>query len=124
VDFDRNAAAVVGDADRAVEVQGDADLLAEAGHRLVGGVVDDFLDDVERVSVRVYMPGRCLTGSRPFSTGWRPRRTRRDSSWGRTVNSTWRRILGVRREPTVPVPLTQVTGIVSTLNEIHAGAVA
>jgi len=24
----------------------------------------------------------------------------------------------------VPVPLTQVTGIVSTLNEIHAGAVA
>ena len=49
VDFHRDAAAVVGDADRAVEVQGDADLLAEAGHRFVGGVVDDFLDDVERV---------------------------------------------------------------------------
>jgi hypothetical protein len=49
VDLDRNAATVVGDADRAVQVQGDADLLAEAGHGLIGGVVDDFLDDVERV---------------------------------------------------------------------------
>jgi len=29
-------------------VQGDVDLLREAGQRLVGGVVDDFLDDVRR----------------------------------------------------------------------------
>jgi hypothetical protein len=49
VDLDRDAAAVVAHAHRAVGVQGDGDLAAEAGHRLVGGVVDDFLDDVQRV---------------------------------------------------------------------------
>jgi len=34
---------------RAIEVQRHTDLLAEAGQRLVGGVVDHFLDDVQRV---------------------------------------------------------------------------
>src|SRR5690606_26481929 len=46
VQADRNAAAVVGYGDRAVQVQRDVNLLCEAARRFVGGVVDDFLDDV------------------------------------------------------------------------------
>jgi len=43
-----DAAAVVLDADRAVGVQRDGDALAVTGQRLVGGVVDRFLHDVQR----------------------------------------------------------------------------
>ena len=49
VQAEGDAAAIVFHADRAVGVQGDGDALAKAGQGLVGGVVDDFLDDVQRV---------------------------------------------------------------------------
>ncbi len=49
VDADRDAAAVIFDRDRAVRVHRDADVLAIATQRLIGGVVDHFLDDVERI---------------------------------------------------------------------------
>jgi hypothetical protein len=48
------------------------DLLAEAGQRLVGGVVDHFLDDVQRVVGAGVHAGRCLTGSRPLRTRIEP----------------------------------------------------
>jgi hypothetical protein len=57
---------------RAVGVHGDLDFLAVAGQRLVGRVVDHLLQDVQGLSVRVYMPGRCLTGSRPLRTRIEP----------------------------------------------------
>ncbi len=44
--IDRDAAPVVDDGDGAVDVQGDVDLVAEAGQRLVDGVVDDFVDEM------------------------------------------------------------------------------
>ena len=44
--FDRDAAAVVFDRDRAVDVDRDADVRGVAGHRLVDRVVDDFVDQV------------------------------------------------------------------------------
>lgn len=68
VQADGNAAAVVLDGDAAIDVQRDQDLLAVAGQGLVRGVVYDFLHDVQGFSVRVYMPGRCRTGSSPFRT--------------------------------------------------------
>ncbi|MNC87064.1 hypothetical protein D3C83_27600 [compost metagenome] len=46
VDADRDAAAVVGDGDRTVEVDGDLDLVGVAAERFVRRVVDRFLDDV------------------------------------------------------------------------------
>jgi hypothetical protein len=49
VQAERNAAAVVFHADGAVGVQRDLDFLAVARERLVGGVVEHFLDDVQRV---------------------------------------------------------------------------
>ena len=55
VDFHRDAAAVVLHGDRAVAVQRDGDAFAVAAERLVGGVVDGFLDDVQRmVRARVH----------------------------------------------------------------------
>lgn len=68
VDFDRNAAAVVGNLDQAVGADQYADPLGVAGKRLVGGVVDDLLDDVGRAGRPVYIPGRSLTGSRSLRT--------------------------------------------------------
>ena len=49
MDADGNAAAVVLDADRAVRVHADVDAGGLSRQRLVGGVVDDFLDDVRRI---------------------------------------------------------------------------
>ena len=46
VAIDRNAAAVVDDGDRVVDVDGDVDLVAEPGQRLVDRVVDDLVDEV------------------------------------------------------------------------------
>jgi hypothetical protein len=52
---DRDAAALVLDFDRVVLAQRDGDLLAEAGERLVDGVVDRLLHDVQGVDgVRVH----------------------------------------------------------------------
>ena len=48
VDFDRNASPVVGNLDQAVCRNLDADPFGIAGQRLVGGIVDYFLDDVGR----------------------------------------------------------------------------
>ena len=44
--IDRDAAAVVDDRHRAVDVDRDVDLIAEAGQRLVDRVVDDFVDEM------------------------------------------------------------------------------
>mmetsp|Transcript_81331 Transcript_81331/g.225986 ORF Transcript_81331/g.225986 Transcript_81331/m.225986 type:complete len:550 (-) Transcript_81331:503-2152(-) len=49
VQAEGNAAAVVGHRDRAVDMQGQVDALAETGQGLIGGVVDHLLDDVQRV---------------------------------------------------------------------------
>ena len=49
VQSEGDAAAVVVDAHRAVGVQGDGDLPADAGQRFVGGVVQHLLHDVQRV---------------------------------------------------------------------------
>jgi hypothetical protein len=72
VQFGRDAAAVVGHADRAVGVSVTRDRVAMAGQRLVDGVVDDLVDHVvqaEPSSVSpIYMPGRLRTASSPFST--------------------------------------------------------
>ena len=46
MDFDRDAAAIVGDRDRAVAVDGDVDIVGMAGHRFVDRVVDGFVDQV------------------------------------------------------------------------------
>ena len=46
VSIDRNTTAVINDRHGLVDVQGDADLIAEAGERLVDRVVDDFVDEV------------------------------------------------------------------------------
>ncbi len=46
VGVDRDAAAIVGDGDRSVRVQGDLDVLTEPRHRLVDRVVDDLMDEV------------------------------------------------------------------------------
>jgi hypothetical protein len=63
-----NAASIVLDAHRPVGVQRDGDELRVAAERLVGGVVDHFLDDVEgTVRARVHA-GRARTGSRPLRT--------------------------------------------------------
>jgi hypothetical protein len=48
-----------------VGVDGDVDARRKPAERLVGGVVDCFLDDVRGSLVRVYMPGRSLTGWSP-----------------------------------------------------------
>ena len=63
--IDRNAAAVVDDGDRAVDVDRDVDLIAEAGQRLVDRVVDDFVDEV----VQPGRPGRPDVHRRPLADG-------------------------------------------------------
>ena len=60
-----NAAAVVDDRDRAVDVDRDVDVLAEPGERLVDRVVDDFVDEV----VQPGRPGRPDVHRRPLADG-------------------------------------------------------
>ena len=67
-----DAAAIVRNRDRAVAMLDQVDFLAETGQSLVGSVVDDLLIVCSGLPVRVYMPGRCLTGSRPLSTRIEP----------------------------------------------------
>ena len=43
---DRNAAAVIDDGDGVVEMDGNFDLIGEAGERFVDRVIDDFIDEV------------------------------------------------------------------------------
>jgi hypothetical protein len=60
--IDGNAAAVVDDGDRAVDVDRDVDLIAEAGQRFVDRVVDDFVDEVVQPagrSTRCTSPAAC-----------------------------------------------------------------
>ena len=64
--IDRNAAAVVDDRDRAVDVNRDVDLIAEAGQRLVDRVVDDFVDEM----VQPGRPGRADVHRRPLADGF------------------------------------------------------
>ena len=63
---DRNAAAVVDDGDRAVDVNRDVDLIAEAGQRLVDRVVDDFVDEMMQSG----RPGRPDVHRRPQADGF------------------------------------------------------
>ena len=68
VAIDRNAAAVVDDRDRAVDVNRDVDLIAEAGQRLVDGVVDDFVDEM----VQARRTGRPDVHGRPLADRLEP----------------------------------------------------
>jgi hypothetical protein len=71
VSIDRDAAPVVDDRDRVVDVDRDVDLIAEAGQRLVDGVVDDLVDEMVQPGTPVepmYMAGRLRTASRPSRT--------------------------------------------------------
>ena len=45
-----DAAAIVGDRDRAIAMLDQIDLFAETGQGLIGSVVDDFLDRMQRVA--------------------------------------------------------------------------
>ena len=60
-----NAAAVVDDGDRAVDVDRDVDVPAEPGQRFVDRVVDDFVDEV----VQPGWPGRPDVHRRPLADG-------------------------------------------------------
>ena len=67
----RNPAAVVDHRDRIVFVNGDVDLGAMPGQRLIHGVVDHFVDQVMQPSSPVepmYIAGRRRTASRPSRT--------------------------------------------------------
>ena len=66
--IDRNAAAVVDDGDRAVDVNRDVDLIAEAGQRLVDRVVDDLVDEVMQPG----RPGRPDVHRRPLADRFEP----------------------------------------------------
>ena len=66
VDFDRDAAAVVADFDDAIGADSHRNFLGVAGQRLVGGVVDDFLNDVGRTGRPGVHPGTFLDGFKVF----------------------------------------------------------
>ena len=66
--IDGNAAAVVDDGNRAVDVQGDVDLIAVAGERFVDGVVDDLVDEV----VQSLRTGRSDVHGRALAHGLQP----------------------------------------------------
>ena len=68
VPIGRDAAAVVDDGDRAVDVDRDVDLIAEAGQRLVDRVVDDFVDEM----VQPGRPGRADVHRRPLADRFEP----------------------------------------------------
>ena len=68
VQVDRNAAAVVDDGDRAVDVNRDVDLIAEAGQRFVDRVVDDFVDEM----MQPRRPGRPDVHRGPLADGLEP----------------------------------------------------
>ena len=61
--IDRNAAAVVDDRHRTVDVNRDVDLIAEPGQRLVDRVVDDLVDEVMQAG----RPGRADVHRRPLA---------------------------------------------------------
>ncbi len=63
MDFDRNAAAVVGHRDRAIDVDGDRHFVGVAGHGLVDRVVDGFIDHV----VQAAQAGVADVHARPFA---------------------------------------------------------
>ena len=62
----RDAAPVVNDGKRAVDVNRDVDVLAETRQRLVDGVVDDFVDEV----VQPGRTGRSDVHRRTFADGF------------------------------------------------------
>ena len=68
VPIDRDAAAVVDDRDRPVDVNRDVDLIAEAGQRLVDGVVDDFVDEM----MQPCRPGRPDVHRGPLADSFQP----------------------------------------------------
>ena len=68
VAIDRNAASVVDDGDRAIDVEGHVDLIAEPRQRFVYGVVDDLVDQM----VQAGRTGRADVHRRPFLHGLEP----------------------------------------------------
>ena len=66
VDFDRDAATVVGNFNYPVGANGDRNLFGEAGQGLVGRVVDDFLNDVGRAGRPGVHAGTFLDGFQVF----------------------------------------------------------
>ena len=65
LDIDGDAAAVVADCDRVAGVDRDPDVVAEAGERLVDGVVDDLIDQV----VQSGLGGRADVHARALADG-------------------------------------------------------
>ena len=65
VHVDGNAASVVHDGDRVVDVDGDVHLVAEAGQRLVDRVVDDLVDEV----MKARLSGRPDVHGGPLADG-------------------------------------------------------
>ena len=68
----RNTAPVVVYADGAIGKQGDSDFFAVTGQRFIGGVVDDFLDDVQRVVGAGVHAGSLLDRLESFENAYRP----------------------------------------------------
>ena len=68
VKIDRNAAAVVDDGDRVVDVDRNVDLIAEAGQRFVDRVVDDLVDEM----MESRRTGRPDVHRRPLPYGLEP----------------------------------------------------
>ena len=68
VPIGRDAAAVVDDGDRPVDVNRDVDLIAESGQRLVDRVVDDFVDEM----MQPCHTGRPDVHGRPLADGFQP----------------------------------------------------
>ncbi len=67
VDFDRDAAAVVAETSMTPSARTSTPIfLGVAGQRLVGGVVDDFLNDVGRAGRPGVHPGTFLDGFKVF----------------------------------------------------------
>ena len=68
MEIDRDAAAVVDDRDGVVDVDGDVDLVAEPGERLVDRVVDDLVDEM----VQPRRAGRADVHGRTLADGFEP----------------------------------------------------
>ena len=66
--IDRNASPVVDHGDRVVDVNGDVDLVAEAGQRLVDGIVDNLVDEMMQAG----RAGRPDVHRGPLPNGFQP----------------------------------------------------
>ena len=68
----RNTAPVVVNADGTIGEQRDSDFFAMTGQRFIGGVVDDFLDDVQRIVGAGVHAGSLFDRLESFENAYRP----------------------------------------------------